>query len=165
MSNDWNWEKIYMQNATLVYRFLLSRCHDKYLAEDLTQEVFLQANRCKDRYNGACKLSVWLCQIGKHLLYQHWEKRSREAPGEDDDLPSELWEHSPSAEDTHLSGERTAALYRRIHDLPEPMREVVYLRATGELSFAAIGEIFGKSENWARVTFYRAKLILQKEED
>ena len=59
----------------------------------------------------------------------------------------------------------TESLYRRIHGLPEPMREVVYLRITGELSFAAIGEILGKSENWARVTFYRAKLILQKEEN
>ncbi len=147
-----------MQNATLVYRFLYSRCHDKYLAEDLTQEVFLQAHRCRESYNGTCKLSVWLCQIGKHLLYQHWSKTAKDTPASEEGC-------APSAEELHLSGERTAALYRKIHDLPEPMREVVYLRATGELSFAAIGEILGKSENWARVTFYRAKLILQKEDD
>ncbi|MBQ3176389.1 MAG: sigma-70 family RNA polymerase sigma factor [Clostridia bacterium] len=153
-----DWEKIYLQNADLVYRFLLSRCHDKYLAEDLTSETFLQAHRCQNRYNGACKLSVWLCQIGKHLLYQHYEKQRRQ---------EEITEEGtdPSAEDMVFSGIHTESLYRRIHGLPEPMREVVYLRITGELSFAAIGEILGKSENWARVTFYRAKLILQKEEN
>ena len=153
-----DWEKIYLQNADLVYRFLLSRCHDKYLAEDLTSETFLQAHRCQNRYNGACKLSVWLCQIGKHLLYQHYEKQRRQ---------EEITEEGtdPSAENMVFSRIHTESLYRRIHGLPEPMREVVYLRITGELSFAAIGEILGKSENWARVTFYRAKLILQKEEN
>jgi RNA polymerase sigma-70 factor (ECF subfamily) len=33
----------------------------------------------------------------------------------------------------------------------------MYLRLTGELSFSEIGEILEKSENWARVTFYRGK--------
>jgi len=153
-----DWEKIYMQNADLVYRFLLSRCHDKYLAEDLTSETFLQAHRCQNRYSGTCKMSVWLCQIGKHLLYQHYEKQKRQE--EPVDERTDL-----SAEDLLFSRMHMESLYRRIHCLPEPMREVVYLRITGELSFAVIGEILGKSENWARVTFYRAKLILQKEED
>jgi len=136
----------------------LSRCHDKYLAEDLTSETFLQAHRCQNRYNGACKLSVWLCQIGKHLLYQHYEKQRRQEETTEEGT-------DPSAEDMVFSRIHTESLYRRIHGLPEPMREVVYLRITGELSFAAIGEVLGKSENWARVTFYRAKLILQKEEN
>lgn len=153
-----NWEKIYLQNADLVYRFLLSRCHDKYLAEDLTSETFLQAYRCMDRYNEACKLSVWLCQIGKHLLYQYYEKQSRQ-------IEPIMEGTDYSAEDAVFSKVHMESLYRQIHSLPEPMREVVYLRITGELSFATIGEILGKSENWARVTFYRAKLILQKEEN
>lgn len=153
-----DWEKIYLQNAELVYRFLFSRCRDKYLAEDLTSETFLQAHRCQNRYNGACKLSVWLCQIGKHLLYQHYEKQRRQTEPTEEGT-------DPSAEETVFSRVHMESLYRRIHALPEPMREVVYLRITGELSFAAIGEILGRSENWARVTFYRAKVILQKEEE
>ena len=54
-------------------------------------------------------------------------------------------------------------LYRAIHLLPEPAREVVHLRAFGDLSFREIGDIFGKTENWARVTYYRAKTALRKE--
>ena len=43
------------------------------------------------------------------------------------------------------------------------MRDVLMLRLAGELSFREIGEILGKSENWARVTFYRGKQIVGKE--
>ena len=52
-----------------------------------------------------------------------------------------------------------------LQKLPQQMREVVYLRAMAELSFRDIGEIMGKSESWARVTFYRAKenLIRRRE--
>ena len=48
-------------------------------------------------------------------------------------------------------------LLRLVHRLPEPQREVVYLRAFGGLSFREIGDICGKTETWARVTFYRSK--------
>jgi RNA polymerase sigma-70 factor (ECF subfamily) len=49
------------------------------------------------------------------------------------------------------------ALYKAIHSLNEKMREVVYMRLSGEFNFVEIGEIMGESEAWARTTFYRAK--------
>ena len=49
-----------------------------------------------------------------------------------------------------------------LHGLDEPYKEVFQLRVFGELSFAQIGRIFGKSENWARVTYHRAKLKIQE---
>lgn len=48
-------------------------------------------------------------------------------------------------------------LFRQIHLLDSMSKEVVYLRLSGDLSFAQIGDILNKSETWARVTFYRAK--------
>ena len=59
--------------------------------------------------------------------------------------------------------ERTKELYRAIHLLPELEKEVVLYRMTGELSFRQIGEILGKSENWSRTVFYRAKQKIRKE--
>ena len=50
-----------------------------------------------------------------------------------------------------------------IHDMSEPMREVMYLRLVSNLSFAEIGEILGKTENWTRVTFFRGKQKIVKE--
>ena len=51
------------------------------------------------------------------------------------------------------SRKRTSSLHR----LKEPYREVFTLRVLGELHFRDIADLFGKSESWAKVTFYRAK--------
>lgn len=50
-----------------------------------------------------------------------------------------------------------------IHDMKEPVREVMYLRLISNLSFAEIGEIVGKTENWTRVTFFRGKQKIVEE--
>ena len=126
-----NMEEIYQAHARTVYKFLLSQCHDADLAEELTQETFYQAVRSIDRFNGSCKVSVWLCQIAKHLWYQHLRKRKPEEPLPEDGLPG-------------------------------PSAEVVYLRAFGGLSFREIGDVLGRTETWARVTFYRGKEALRK---
>ena len=92
-----NMEEIYQAHARTVYKFLLSQCHDADLAEELTQETFYQAVRSIDRFNGSCKVSVWLCQIAKHLWYQHLRKRKPEEPLPEDGLPG------PSAEEDVLT--------------------------------------------------------------
>lgn len=152
-------EKAYTRHAKDVYRYLLSLSQDEDLAEELTQETFFRAMRTIGSYNGSCKLSVWLCQIAKHIWYQWLDKRSRWNQVEltEEVLCRESPEHS-----TLLHMEKTE-LYQAIHALPEPMRELVHLRLTGEFSFAEIGSIFGKSENWARTTFYRAKQKIMEE--
>ena len=150
--------QIYRQHAQTVYKFLLARCGNADLAEELTQETFYQAIRSIDRFDGSCKLSVWLCQIAKHLWYQHLRKTKRELPmpEEPPDLPA------PSAEEGLLEQEGRLELLRKIHALPELQREVVYLRAFGNLSFREIGDVLGKTETWARGTFYRGKEQLRK---
>lgn len=146
-------DAIYRRHAQSVYRFLLAQCRDPDLAEELTQETFYQAVRSIDRFDGSCKLSVWLCQIAKHLWYQHLRKHQL-APGSLDDIPEAT---GPSAEDSLLEQEGRLALLRKIHRLSELQREVVYLRAFGGLSFREIGEVLDHTEAWARVTFYRSK--------
>lgn len=146
-------DAVYRAHAQTVYKFLLAQCHDPDLSEELTQETFYQAVRSIGRFDGSCKLSVWLCQIAKHLWYQHLRKHKR------DPVPLETTPELPvpSAEEGVLEQEGRLALLRLIHQLPEPQREVVYLRAFGNLSFREIGDVLGKTENWARVTFYRSK--------
>ena len=147
-------QKVYQQHAQTVYKFLLAQCRDPGLAEELTQETFYQAVKSVDRFDGSCKVSVWLCQIAKHLWFQHLRKQKREAPVLPEDLPES---NAPSAEEGLLEKEGRMALLRLVHDLPEPAREVVYLRAFGGLSFREIGDVCGRTETWARVTFYRSK--------
>ena len=151
---------IYQQHARTVYKFLLAQCHDPDLAEELTQETFYQAVRSADRFDGSCKVSVWLCQIAKHLWYQHLRKRNREAPMPEEGIDVPL----PSAEEETLAREGRLDLLRSIHGLPADAWEVVYLRAFGGLSFREIGDVLGKTETWARVTFYRSKEKLRNGE-
>lgn len=151
-------EELYKENAALVYHFLLAKCEDSQVAEELTQETFLQAIRSADRYNGSCKMSVWLCQIAKHLLYQYWRKQKINVPLEEEDR---MLSEEPGVERQVLAREELLEVLGRLHRLPVNMREVVYLRITGDLSFREIGRIMGKSENWARVNFFRAKELLK----
>lgn len=147
-------EELYEQNAKIVFHFLCSQCHDEGLAEELTQETFLQAYKSLERYDGSCKVSTWLCQIAKHLYYQYLQKHNREIPAEIEE------EQIISREDTErqvLSKLELLDVLKEMQKLPDKMREVMYLRISGDLSFKEIGEIMGKSENWARVNFYRGK--------
>ena len=146
-------EQVYREHAQTVYKFLLSQCHSEALAEELTQETFYQAVRSIDRFDGTCKISVWLCQIAKHLWFRQLRRQNREVPAEDAAFELPL----PSAEEEALARSAHMTLLKEVHSLAEPYREVVYLRAFGGLSFREIGDVLGKSENWARVTFYRGK--------
>lgn len=66
---------MYLNYANIVKRFLISLTGNFDLSEDLTQETFYQAYRSIHRFNGDCKLSVWLCQIAKHVYFDHLKKK------------------------------------------------------------------------------------------
>ena len=157
-------EEIYQENAKLVYCFLLKYCHDPQLAEELTQETFLRAMNSIDRYDYSCKISVWLCQIAKHIYLQYLAKRGREIPSEEITLDEMTGKDTTDRgiENQVIKRYELLDVLKDMQTLPEQMREVIYLRTMAELSFKEIGEILGKSENWARVTFYRGKERLLK---
>lgn len=152
-------EEIYQEYARIVYRYLLSKTHDEDLAEELTQETFYQAIKSIDRFDESCKISTWLCAIAKNQLLSYLRKHPETEPLEE-------LEHSraaaESAEQDVFQDLARIELMKQLHSCPEPFREVMYQRIFGNLSFREIGEIMGKSENWARVTFYRGKEKLKK---
>ena len=151
-------DELYRAHANMIYRYLLAQTRSADLAEELTQETFYQAVRCIDRYDGSCKETTWLCAIAKNL-YQAWQRKHwRETEVLEDSLPSDK---TPESDVLHRL--EYLELLQQIHTLEEPGREVLYLRLFGQLSFREIGEVLHKSENWARVTFYRGKEKLKKE--
>lgn len=153
-------EEIYQHYAKTVYHFLLARTANDDLAEELTQETFYQAIRSIDRYDKSCKLSTWLCSIAKNVLLTY---RRKHPDTEDlEGLETQTLQED-SAESAVIGRLSNIDLLKMLHGLAEPYREVIYLRALGGLSFKEIGEVYGKSENWARVTFYRAKEKLRKD--
>lgn len=145
-------EEIYLEHAKTVYGFLLSRTHDPDLAEELTQETFFQAVKGIDKFQGNCSISTWLCAIAKNLWREHLRKQTKENAMIDTDCVP-----PPIADDASSPKWDDIAVLKAVHRLRDPMREVVYLRLSSNLTFGQIGEILGKSENWARVTYYRGK--------
>ena len=136
-------DAIFKEFAPLVYHFLLSLCGNESLAEELTSETFYQAYLHIGQFRGDCKIETWLCQIAKNALIKEQKRRSRFA--------------RPDFFESFANKEQALQIHRHLHALKEPYREVFMLRVFGDLSFKEIADICGKSESWAKVTFYRAK--------
>lgn len=147
--------KLYEQHALQVYKYLLSLSADAALAEELTQETFAQALKSIRRYRGESKPEVWLCAIAKHLWYQELRRRSHLSPLGLEELA--VAGESENPETIVLQQLQRQQLYQQLAALDAETQEVMKLRLAGELSFREIGDLLGKTENWARVRFYRGK--------
>ena len=153
-------EGLYEEYFNSVYKYLLCLTHDANLSEELTQETFCKAIEKIHTFKGNCKVSVWLCQIAKNLLINEYNKSKKYHNVPDEELV--LLEDNIKVEDTVILNNEKINLYKKMQKLDNNSKEVVYLRITGELSFKEIGNILNKSENWARVTFYRARKKLEE---
>lgn len=148
-------DDIYVTYANTVKRFLISLSGNFDLAEDLTQETFYQAYKSLHRYNGTCKMSVWLCQIAKHMYFDYLKKEKHIQKIEIENL--KIFDTEKNVEETYLIKEEIQELLFAVQQAKKTYGQVFWLRAYEEMTFKEIGEIFDKSENWARVNYYRAK--------
>lgn len=155
-------KKICEEYYQTVYGYLISITGGNIdLAEELTQETFYRAIKASGKFRGECKMSTWLCQIAKYAFYQHLDKKMRRKEVSMDDAIEVAAEQQIEKE--YISNEQKLEIYKKIQRVESPTKDVLMLRLSGELSFKEIGEILGKSENWARVTFYRGKQMIGKE--
>ena len=150
--------EIYSQYFTDVYKYVLSLSRDEYIAEEITQETFFKALRKIDGFNGSCKLYVWLCQIAKNTYFSYYKKQAHTVSSTD----MELVDTAPDPETAYLDKDTARLLHIHLHNMDEPYKEIFTLRVFGELPFSQIGELFGKTDSWARLIFYRAKKQLQE---
>lgn len=146
-------DEIYRKHSKMIYYFLLTKVNNAEIAQELTQETFYQAVKSFTSFQGRSSVSTWLCGIANHVCYS-WLRKQKEAVAIEDleeKLPAE------AAEKNVLLEWDSKEILKYLHSLNEPIREVMYLRLISNLSFRDIGEIMEKSENWARVNFYRGK--------
>ena len=161
-------DEVYREYSQMVYKYLFSLTGDAHVAEEVTQETFYQAVRCAGRFDGSCRFSTWLFCISKKKMKSYIRKHFlaicvKEKTGALAKTGAEKTDVTP--EKTVLSEYGRVEILRKLHQLDVAVREVMYLRIFGDLSFAQIGEITGRTENWARVTYYRGKEKLRKELD
>lgn len=153
-------EKIYREYFDDVYRYIRRLSGDEEVAEEVTSETFFKAMRAIGGFRGDCDIRVWLCQIAKNCYYTYIKKSGRTDSLDDMEL-SEFPSGEKSAEEKCIRRDEAARVRTALHSLKEPYREVFMWRVFAELSFREIGRIFGKSEDWACVTYHRAKAMIR----
>ena len=157
-----NIEELYRTYFDIVYRYIRSISQDGSLAEEVTQETFFKALEKIDQFRGDCDVRVWLCQIAKNTLYNHLKKKKKQLLG-DEKLEKTESAGGELLEEKLAQRSQAMEIHKVLHRLSEPYKEVFSLRTFGELNFREIGMLFGKSENWARVTYYRARVKIREE--
>ena len=150
-------EKLYEAYYMRVFSFAMTLAGDRHQAEEIAQETFFRAFTKLNSFRGDSSEVTWLCAIAKNL-YSDDKRRQAKAGA----MPEGAVSREKGVEQTAVEQDASFRIHLALHDLEEPYREVFELRVFGELSFRQIGQIFRKTENWARVTFHRARAKLKE---
>ena len=156
-----DFEYIYNQYFNDVYLYIRRLSNNEHIAEEITSECFYKAMQSIDRFRNECDIRVWLCQIAKNCYFTYQKKVSKISSLDELEI-SDIADTSDTIEE-HLSRQDEAMQIRGLlHTIPDPYKEVFMWRAFGELNFNQIGQIFGKTDNWACVTYHRARIMIKK---
>lgn len=146
-------EEIYRTYFQDVEHYLLALSKDPHMAEEVTAQTFFLALKSLPKFRSQCDIRTWLFAIAKNCYLSHFRHQKPTVPLE----TLELSDYSVSIEESLEDRETAMLIHQALHDLPEPYKEVFSLRIFGQLSFDNIGSLFGKTQNWACVTYHRAR--------
>jgi len=153
---DMDYEQLYNAYYMKVYSFVMTLAKNQHDSEEITQKTFFKAMTANKKHRGNSSEFTWLCAIAKNLFIDEQRANARVTELDDRVVSETNIEKSLVNEDTVFH------VHKVLHGLEEPYKEVFQLRVFGELSFLKIGLIFEKTENWARVTYHRARLKIQE---
>ena len=157
-----NIEEMYNKYSEIVYKYVFCLTGNEDTAEEIVQETFLVAVRDINKFRGECKISTWLCQISKYVWYKRLKKEKKETPL---DILQDSLLIENSIEENFYDKESKIQLFKKLQELDEDTRNVMYLRIFGNFEYSEIAEIMNKTSNWARVVFFRGKQKLKEEID
>ncbi len=153
-----DFEKIYRAYFNDVFLYVRRLSKDEHIAEEITSETFFKAMNSIEKFRGDCNIRVWLCQIAKNSFYSYCRKNRINVPLE----AQEQADESNLIEEIQEDRDDAARIRKLLHEIPEPYKEVFMWRVFAEMSFKQIGEMFGKTDNWACVTYHRARSMISK---
>lgn len=153
-------ERLYNTYYMRVFSYVMTLSGDRQASEEITQEAFFRAFSKSAEFRNESDEVTWLCAIAKNCFVDETRRRNKTGP-----IPEELPAAGRSIEQQVTDSDSSFRIHAVLHTMEEPYREVFELRIFGELSFSQIGTIFGKTENWARVTYHRARLKLKERMD
>lgn len=153
-------QKMYQEYALPLKRYVLSLCRNETISEDIVADTFYKAIKNIDHFQGG-RMLTWLCAIARNTYLDYVRKKEYKNLSLSDEMKEQIGDEQLLPEQILLQKEEKLQMHRMIQKLGQEEKDVVYLRSFADLSFKEIGNILGKSENWARVTFYRSKTKLK----
>lgn len=154
-------ENIYRTYFNDVFLYIRRLSGNEHIAEEITSETFYKAMRSIDSFRGDCDIRVWLCQIAKNCYYTYLKKAGQVDSIEDVELLN-ISAQDETVEERLSRQDEAMQIQKFLHDVPDPYKEVFMWRVFAELSYKQIGQLFGKSENWACVTYHRARNMIRE---
>lgn len=156
-----DFDAIYQTYFKSVYQYIRQLSGNEHIAEEITSDTFFKAMKSIDDFRGECDMRVWLCQIAKNTYYSYRKKNERTTSVDEAELQNMI---APDTFVEELVGvqEEAKQIRKILHELSDPYKEVFMWRVFGELSFKAIGELYSKTDNWACVTYHRARKMIQR---
>ena len=154
-----------------VLNFVFRPLRDEIEAEDLAQNVFLQAWKSRSRYRQTAKFSTWLFTIARNLCLNEIRRRSRhpaesieEAHAEHEDLPRQQYEDKSqiAPPDKLLHGELAQKIEEALAELPEAQRTAILLCRQDELSYEEIAEVLDCSLSATKSLIHRGRETLKE---
>ena len=159
---DVNFKDIYCKYYKSINRYLITITKNEDVAEEIAQETFFKAMKNINKYDSSKKMFTWLCEIAKNTYFSEYKKSKRLQAFNEVDFSID---EEADIIDKIIDSDSKIKILKLLHQLEEPYKEVFTLRVYGDLTFKQIGEIFHKSEDWARVTYYRSKLKIKENFD
>ncbi len=151
-----DFEKLYEDYFNDVFLYIRRLSGNEHIAEEITSDTFYKAMQSVDRFRGECDVRVWLCQIAKNCYFSYLKKQKKVQSLHDSELLI-LPDLSDTAEEQLIRADEAERIRKILHEIDEPYKEVFMWRVFADMSFKQIGQIFSKSENWACVTYHRAR--------
>ena len=149
-----DFEEIYATYFNDVYLYIRRLSGNEHIAEEITSDTFFKALHAIDHFRGDCDIRVWLCQIAKNCYFSYIKKAER-IDSLEEISPTTVYGDEP--DEQLIAREEARRIQKILHEIPDPYKEVFMWRVYAELSFKQIGTLFHKSENWACVTYHRAR--------
>ena len=153
---DLDYEQLYNAYYMKVYSFVMTLVKNQEASEEIAQKTFFKALTTSKKHRGDSSEFTWLCAIAKNLFIDE-QRAGRKIAAHDETIASDT-----DIENAFVDEDTAFHIHKVLHGLEDPYKEVFQLRVFGDLSFQKIGAIFDKTENWARVTYHRARLKIQE---
>ena len=156
-----DFEEIYRTYFNDVFVYIRKLSGDENIAEEITSQTFFKALSSINKFRGECDVRVWLCQIAKNCYFTYLKKNSK-TENIDDIQVLNIQDFTCDINEIIGNKEQSKRIQTVLHTIPEPYKEVFMWRVFAELNFKEIGQIFDKSDNWACVTYHRARNMIKK---